>query len=104
VETLTSARVERVQTSIEGNDAPVEWDSPLLSKATTPVAMQELALQLSRAERALAEIARDVRVIAQEVRQLAGLTFGEQPAPPPPVPSPMPPPVPEPDDDVPEAD
>jgi hypothetical protein len=108
VETLTSALVERVQASIEGNDAP-EWDSPLLSKTTTPVAIQELALQLSRAEKALAEVARDVQSIAQQVRELAGLTFGEQPAPPPPVPGPLPPPqpipVPEPDeDDVPEAD
>jgi hypothetical protein len=101
VENLTSALTERVQSSIQGSDAPIEWGSPLLSTTPTPVAIQQLALQVARAEKALGEIALEVQAIARDVRELAGVRR-EQPSPPPPVPTPLPPPIPEPE--VPEAD
>ena len=106
MKTLTSTLVERVQASFGNDDTPNEVDSPLLSKTAGPVATQELALQLGRAENALTEIALEVQAIAQKVRALADLQGGQQPTnPPSPVPPPQPVPIPEPDeDDVPEAD
>ncbi len=40
----------------------------------------QLALQLARAEKALRELALDVHVIGNDVRELAGLNLGEQAA------------------------
>jgi hypothetical protein len=71
---VESTLVERVQASIQASEAPVEWGSPLLSTTPTPIAMQELALQLASVEKALGEVALEVQVIAREVRELAGLS------------------------------
>ena len=71
MESLTGTLVERVQASVQGSDAPIEWGSPLLSTTPKPVAIQQLALQLVRTEKALGEIAREVQALAGEVRELA---------------------------------
>lgn len=71
METLTSPLVERVQAFVQGNDAPVEWGSPLLATTpAAPLAVRLLAAQLAGAEKALRESALEVQRMALEVQEL----------------------------------
>ena len=64
-EALTDTLIERVDKLIQPHKAPPVWGSPRLSVTPTPLAVQQLAMEI-------AELADAVREIALEVQRLSG--------------------------------
>ena len=71
METLTDTLVERVQVLVGPDRSPIEWGSPLLSTTPTPVAIQQLAIQVAALQEAVREIAADVHKLTVTARDHA---------------------------------